>query len=95
MLELSRRYHDYFEEYEEELRTESWQRAEVCINTLYYLLCLYSRDQERVREQRAILDKKRKELRQQCLADNQRTVQQRMLELRSSSHDLLIAEQEA
>ena len=48
-----------------------------------------------MKEQRVILDKKRELIRQQCVADNQQAIQQQMLELQRSSHELLIVEQEA
>ena len=48
-----------------------------------------------MKEQRALLDKKREQIRQKGRADNQQAVQQQVLELRRSSHELLLAEQEA
>ena len=59
------------------------------------LVSYCSRDQERVKEQRALLDKQREQIRQKWRADNQQAIQQQMLALRYSSRELLLAEQEA
>ena len=96
MLERSTYYYNCLEQCEEELRTEAWKRAQVNIYFLFPDLVSYcSRDQERVKEQRALLDKQREQIRQIWRADNQQAIQQQVLELRRSSHELLLAEQEA
>ena len=48
-----------------------------------------------MKEQREILDKKREEIRQQYHAENEQAIQQQRVELRRSSHQLMLAEQEA
>ena len=69
---------------------------ELRLISVHNLLVIYcSRDQERVKEQRALLDKRREQIRQKWRADNQQAIQQQVLELRRSSHELLLAEQEA
>jgi len=54
----------------------------------------YSRGKDRVKEKRRLLDEQREQIRQQWVADNQRSMQQLLMESQHSNHQLMLAEQE-
>ena len=87
-------YCNSLEECEEELRQLTWQRIQVNLTTPTMIVSYSSFPQERVKEQRAIMDQKLEEIRQQSSAQLEATLQQQLLELRQMNHQLMMAEQE-